>query len=95
MAVHITLLKPGEGHVCAKDDVLVEMSPVNCNSIEEDREFWEESGESPAIVIGHLVLDNLPEEIEDYIEELRLRDGPDMLEHILTTVFNLGRAFPA
>lgn len=92
MSVHITLLKPGKKYGYPENDVLIELSSTNCDSLEADRQYWQKAGESPDLVVGHLVL-NLPEEAEDYLEELRERDGPDILEHILTATFNLGRAF--
>ncbi len=92
MCIHITLIGPGEKYGYSKGDILIELSPTGCCSIEEDRQFWKEAGESPDIVAGHLIL-SVSEEIGNYIEELRERDGPEMIETILTAAFNLGRAY--
>lgn len=90
MPIHLTLLKPGPGHHCGADDVLVELSPTD--SLENDRAYWSESGESPDIVVSRVPLD-VSEEVADYIDDLRSRDEPEILEEILTAAFNLGRAF--
>ncbi|TSC54542.1 MAG: hypothetical protein LiPW30_8 [Parcubacteria group bacterium LiPW_30] len=90
MGIHLTLLKPGPGHACPEDDVLVELS--NRDSVEADRAYWAEVGESSNIVVGHVLLD-VPEEVVDYMDSLMERGEPELLEQLLTVTFNLGRAY--
>lgn len=90
MGIHLTLLKPGPGHACPEDDVLVELS--NRDSVEADRAYWAEAGESPNIVVGHVLLD-VSEELADYLDNLLKHGEPELLEQLLTATFNLGRAY--
>ncbi|OGI16251.1 MAG: hypothetical protein A3E38_02760 [Candidatus Moranbacteria bacterium RIFCSPHIGHO2_12_FULL_54_9] len=97
MPIHFTLLRPGENLLYPPHYIIFEFAPVltdsRCDSLEKDRQYWGEAGESPDIVVAHEVLD-FPEEIENYIDALREREGPDRLEYLLTMVFNLGRTYP-
>lgn len=92
MTTHLTILQPGPDHSCPPDAIIVELSPPEVHSLESARRFWKEAGESPDIVVGYIPLE-LPDEVAEYLNDLRASDGPEMLEQIINAAFNLGRAY--